>query len=82
MIDLCFVVFLVCFYVCVCECTRQSIFIGPRSITGVPFDSARRFRTSLLLHLHLCVSAVLGALTVWIQLPPPQKKEYVEILLF
>ena len=66
----------------ICECTRQSIFIGPRSITGVPFDSARRFRTSLLLHLHLCVSAVLGALTVWIQLPPPQKKEYVEILLF
>ena len=28
---------------------RQSIFIGPRSIAGLPFDSVRRFRATLLL---------------------------------
>jgi len=33
----------------ICECIRQSIFLGPRSIAGVPFDSVRRFRATLLL---------------------------------
>jgi len=32
----------------------KSIFKYPESIAGVPFDSARRFRASLLPHLHLC----------------------------
>ena len=32
----------------ICECIRQSIFICPRSITGVPFDSVRRFWATLL----------------------------------
>ena len=35
----------------ICECIRPKIFIGPRSIAGVPFDSARRFRATLLLHI-------------------------------
>jgi len=33
----------------ICECIRQSIFIGPTSIAEVPFDSVRRFRATLLL---------------------------------
>jgi len=33
---------------------NKSIFKYPKSIAGLPFDSARRFRASLLLHLHLC----------------------------
>jgi len=33
----------------ICKCIRQSIFIGPRSIAEVPFDSARHFRATLLL---------------------------------
>jgi len=31
----------------ICECIRQWIFTGPRSIVGVPFDSVRRFRATL-----------------------------------
>ena len=57
MLDLCFVLFLVCvmsacanvYFKTICECIRWSIFICPRSIAGVPFDSVRRFRATLLL---------------------------------
>jgi len=33
----------------ICECKRQKIFMCLRSIAGVPFDSDRRFRATLLL---------------------------------
>jgi len=39
----------------------KSIFIGPGSIAGVPFDSVRRFWASLLLHttcVHLCCNLI------------------------
>ena len=56
---LCFVtvLFLVC---CVSANANEyikTIFMRLRSIAGVPFDSVRRFRASLLLHttcMHLC----------------------------
>jgi len=51
-----FVLFLVCLYVCVHECLLQnnmrmhmSINIHRSDIAGVPFDSVRRFRATLLL---------------------------------
>jgi len=39
----------------------QPTFMCPRSIAGVPFDSVRRFRTSLLLRLHLCAFRLYSA---------------------
>ena len=47
----CFVLFFVCVYL------RLRISSHPKSIAGVPFDSVRRFRASLLLRttcIHLC----------------------------
>jgi len=34
----------------ICECIRESVFIRPMSIAGVPFDSVRHFRATLLLY--------------------------------
>ena len=67
-VHVCFVLFIVCLYICVCECLLQNNnhktkhknnTICARSIAGVPFDSVRRFRASLLPWLcitctHLC----------------------------
>ena len=39
----------------------KTTFMCPRSIAGVPFDSVKRFRASLLLHttcMHLCCNWV------------------------
>ena len=80
LIDLCFVLFLVSFYVCVCECLLQN---NMRMYTSIHIHrseahcgSAVRFGQALLGFLitappSVCVSAVLDSLAVWIQ----QKKK-------
>ena len=52
----------------------KSISMCPRSIAGVPFDSVRRFRASLLLCSTCCISAVIGLLAVWRHNKPKTKK--------
>jgi len=53
LMDVCFVLFLVCLYICVCKCQLSNIiqptFMCLRSIAGVLFDLVRRFRATLLL---------------------------------
>jgi len=76
MIDLCVVLFLVCLYVCVCECLLQNNMRMYTSInihrSEVHCGSAVRFGQALPGLLitappSVCVSAVLSALVVWIQ---------------
>jgi len=43
----------------------KATFMCPRSISGVLFDSVRRFRPSLLLHTTVTVPDVIGVLAVW-----------------
>jgi len=74
--DVCFVVFLVCLYICVCEClltsTIQPTYMCPRSIAGVPSSQALPGFLSTA-PPPVLVPAVLGALAVWIQNKKKQK---------
>jgi len=83
MIDLCFVLILVCLYVCVCECLLQNNMRMYTSInihrSEVHCGSAVPFGQALPGFLNtappsVCASAVLGALAVWIQ---NQKKKNI-----
>jgi len=57
----------------ICECIRQKIFMCPRSIAAVPFDSVRRFRATLLLRTTVCVTEVIELLAVWRYYKPKTK---------
>ena len=53
-------------------------FMSPRSIAGVPFDSVRRFRASLLLQTPLvCISVVIELQIVWWYNKPKTKKPLI-----
>jgi len=82
MIDLCFVLFLVCLYVCVCKYVLQNNMRMYMSInihrSEVHCGSAVRFGQALPGFLitappSVCVSAVLGVLAVCIQNPKKKK---------
>jgi len=57
-----------------CQPIHQVIWLSP---AGVPFDSARRFRASLLLHLHLCAFRPprCTRLASWMDSKPKKKKK-------
>ena len=54
----------------------------PRSIVGVPFDSVRRFRASLLLHttcMHLCRNWVASCVAVYQTKNQKTKNHFVPV---
>ena len=72
-----FVLFFVCVYL------RLRIFLQPKSIAGVLFDSVRRFQAPLLLRttcMHLCGNRVANCVAAW--QTKNQKKNMHELVLF
>jgi len=88
LVHVCIVLFIVCLYICVCECLLQnnnhqtkhknnttSKEHSCRSIAGVPFDSVRRFRATLLLRTTCMRRWVIELLAVWRHYKPKTKNQ-------
>ena len=65
----CFVLFIVCFYICVCECLLQNNNHKTLKKTNCVPKSQALPGFLITAPPSVCVPAVLGALAVWIQTP-------------
>ena len=70
-VHVCFVLFLVCLYICVCECLLQKKIIKQNMkiilVAGVPSSQSLLGFPVTTAPPSLCVPDVIGVLAVWIQ---------------